>query len=443
LDINLENTEHLSEVKKLAKQFNITEQEFLEQSGMNLFLNLLEHGFPKEQIIFVTAYADINISRVDELKEAYRLGNDEIFNETIETIQNELGKEEVIKCFEFIGKEDIDGLCQYLNDYFDNLKDKNNKNTYNSFCEAYRRCRIEPPKAINKDIVKQHLNNWLEHHEKNNYLVLRRGIIEGCRFLKDHIVKNDRNIQFRDFIRQEYYQPVIEIPRTDIENYLDSVSHFLAIKQPNNLSATNTQYRLFLRTLVHEWEENINPNMKYKDNDIHTFAWLSKMTRNWTSHATLLEPLDDLTIAFLFLVNMRAMFKLPKKINPYEEILLGCMSTSPEINSELENHIKNSENDIDEILASLKMSKYKQDKNGKEIKDKNGKEILKDFGDKVNDIYRRNTGQHSAENHDYKGFLLQYFWVNQKSYLSNLTASSDDFLPTLARHIYSRSFSEK
>ena len=76
-------------------------------------------------------------------------------------------------------------------------------------------------------------------------------------------------------------------------------------------------------------------------------------------------------------------------------------------------------------------------------KDKNGKENLKDFGDKVNDIYRRNTGQLGAENHDYKGFLLQYFWVNQKSYLSNLTASSDDFLPTLARHIYSRSFLEK
>jgi hypothetical protein len=40
-----------------------------------------------------------------------------------------------------------------------------------------------------------------------------------------------------------------------------------------------------------------------------------------------------------------------------------------------------------------------------------------------------------------EGFLLQYFWVNQKANLEKLTAPSDDFLPTLARYIYSRSFS--
>lgn len=33
------------------------------------------------------------------------------------------------------------------------------------------------------------------------------------------------------------------------------------------------------------------------------------------------------------------------------------------------------------------------------------------------------------------------FWVNQKSDLSNLTPNSDNFLPTLARHIYSFRFS--
>ena len=46
-----------------------------------------------------------------------------------------------------------------------------------------------------------------------------------------------------------------------------------------------------------------------------------------------------------------------------------------------------------------------------------------------------------AEEHDFKSFLLQYFWVNQKSELRKLSATSDDFLPTLARHIYKDSFS--
>ena len=148
LDINLENSEHTDKVKELAKQFGITEQEFLQESGMNLFLNLLENGFPKEQIIFLTANADINISRIDELREAYSQGNDDISNEILGTITNGFSEETVKKCSEFIEAEDIEGLCQYLEKYFNALNDGVTNNTYNRFCEAYRRCRIEPPKAF-------------------------------------------------------------------------------------------------------------------------------------------------------------------------------------------------------------------------------------------------------------------------------------------------------
>ncbi|WP_432741287.1 hypothetical protein ABXJ76_13730 [Methylobacter sp. G7] len=466
LDINLENTEHSNEVKELAKQFDISEQKFLQESGMNLFLYLLEHGFPKEQIIFLTANADINISRVDELREAYKQDNYDVTDEILGTITNELREETAIKCSEFIDKEDIESLCQYLEIHFNGLNDGNSPNTYNRFCEAYRRCRIEPPKAINKSLneAKQHLNHWLENYERNDYLILRRGIIEGCGFLKSHIEKDGGNIQFRDFIKIENNQPAIEIPNTDIKNYLDALSQFLAIKQPDD---PNIHYRLFLRTLVHEWEENIEanslkekypqffrkdqPNSFGKMNDIYTFAWLMKMTRNWVSHAILLEPLNPQIIAFLFLVNMRAMFKLPKAIQPYERILLRCVSLSlaDNINIEtLSGDIKHAEECVDDIL--IRMSNISKNEKGDFIvtsitKNKEGKyeektNKLNKFKDKINEIYRYNTGQTDAEKHNYKGFLLQYFWVNQKSDLRNLTATSDDFLPTLARHIYSHSF---
>jgi hypothetical protein len=64
------------------------------------------------------------------------------------------------------------------------------------------------------------------------------------------------------------------------------------------------------------------------------------------------------------------------------------------------------------------------------------------LGKKINEIYRRNTGNPDAEDHDYKKLLMQYFWVNQKqeANLRKLVANSDDFLPTLARHVYSISF---
>lgn len=274
------------------------------------------------------------------------------------------------------------------------------------------------------------LRQWIKKRE-SDYAILRRGIIEGCDYLKSHIGKDDGNIQFREFVKIEDKQPTIEIPSTDIKNYLVALSQFLAIKEPND---QNIQYRLFLRTLVHEWEKNIDPNsLKEKHgkdlskiHDIYTFAWLMKMTRNWVSHANLLEPLNSQIIAFLVLINMRAMFKLPKAIQPYERILLRCISLSPAqaINSlELNGRITDALQNVNGILAGLNLNESGH------------------FGEKINAIYRRNTGNPDAEAHDFKGFLQQYFWVNQKSDTRNLTATSDDFLPTLARHIYHRSFS--
>ena len=184
---------------------------------------------------------------------------------------------------------------------------------------------------------------------------------------------------------------------------------------------------------MHEWEENIEPNgLKEKHagdlskiHDIYTFAWLMKMTRNWVSHANLLEPLDHQTIAFLFLVNMRAMFKLPQSIQPYEEILLICISPLPADNlKNLDKDIKYAEEYVDGILQGLKINETGH------------------FGNKINAIYRQNTGNPDAEAHDFKKFLLHYFWINQKYYSRNLITVSNDFLPTLARHIYNASFSQ-
>ena len=304
----------------------------------------------------------------------------------------------------------------------------------NSFSGFKKQCdEIYIPEVIGfekSDAEYGKLRQWIKERE-SDYAILRRGIIEGCRFLKAHIEKDDGNIQFREFIKVENNQPTIEIPTTDIENYLDILSQLLALKEPNE---QNIQYRLFLRTLVHEWEENIDPdslkqkhgNDLSKIHDLYTFAWLMKMTRNWVSHANLLEPLDPQIIAFLFLINMRAMFKLPKAIQPYERILLRCMSLLPANdidNQALIDDVNYIEKNVDDILSSLSIDKSNY------------------FGKNINTIYRQNTGNPDAEEHNFKSFLLQYFWVNQKSELRKLSATSDYFLPTLARYIYGRSFS--
>lgn len=298
------------------------------------------------------------------------------------------------------------------------------KNSFKAFEEKCSEIYIPKVKAFEKsDADYEKLRDWIDV-QGSDYAMLRRGIIEGCHQLKLIIGQDEQAIQFRDFIKEADH----EIASTDIHNYLDTLALFLPIKEESEQS--NMQYRLFLRALAHEWEEKLDPQslkQKYGNDlnhihDIYTFAWLMKMTRNWVSHANLLEPLNPQIIAFLFMVNMRAMFALLKQIQPYEEILLSCINKNPEktINLDsLRNEIKYANEDIDNILRV---------------------DDATHFGSKMNDLYRQNTGNPDAEEHDFKHFLLQYFWLNQKNYLHNLIPDSNEFLPTLARHIHSHSF---
>ena len=403
-----------------------------------LYFILLENRFPKEQVLFLTANANKQTGCINDLTHAFDNGDDERFHEILMDITNSFGDEDKTKSFGFIDKpdgysdDDVDALCNYLK----SLSPIDSNNTYESLYAAAKNCRIiNVPMACIKGT--DQLDIELKKHEENKYLILRRGIIEGCKFLKEYLKKNE-NIRFMDFIKIENNHPNIEITNIEIKNYLDALIQSLGTRQPRNDEALNIEYRLFLRTLVHEWEENIEANALKDRNggnlknihDIYTFAWIMKMTRNWVSHANLLEPLDSEFIAFLFLVNMRAMFKLPESIQYYEAILLRVSDhTSVETIDEysIKDYIENAEKDIDGILTGVKIS----------CTTGNGK--CKHFGQKINDLYRCNTGNPNAESHDFKKLLMQYFWISQKKQ-NKLIASSDNFLPTLARHIYQPSF---
>jgi len=148
------------------------------------------------------------------------------------------------------------------------------------------------------------------------------------------------------------------------------------------------------------------------------------MIRNWVSHANLLEPLDTQFIAFSFLANMRAMFTIPLEVQDYEVLLLQCLNSQASEHldsSTLQDEMKYAVNDLDGLLR---------------IDDK------RLFSDKMNCLYRENTGNPDAEAHDFKKLLYQYFWVNQKNYKDKLVSKSTKFLPTLACHLYKPSFQE-
>jgi len=309
------------------------------------------------------------------------------------------------------------------------------KNSFDDFKKKCTEIHMPEPKAFEKvDSSYNDLKQWLEG-QCSDYVKLRRGVIEGCDFLKELIENNDNNIRLRSFIKgTKNGKPEIVIENEDMQDYLEIIAQFLSSREPGTI---NHAYRLFLRALLHEWESNINPDETSEryGGDIHTFAKLAKTTRNWVAHAKLLEPLDEKFIAFMFLINMRAMFILPLEIQPYEHSLLCLINSSPvdriETN-ELQNKIDDADKLISQQLSTLDISLKRTTKNDKEIE--------KYFIEKVNDIYIEVTGEPNKNEYCFKDLLFACFFANQKNNLTKLAKNTLDFLPTLARHIYLHSF---
>ncbi|HBA66197.1 MAG TPA: hypothetical protein DCZ48_08485 [Methylococcaceae bacterium] len=176
--------------------------------------------------------------------------------------------------------------------------------------EAFKTAKITLPQIHQKSDPE--VQNWIGRRFENPYSRLRRGIIEGCHYLKE--LSEDR-YRFKCFIKEPDKQPGID----DLRDYLDVLTNFLPLREPEN---TTVFYKLFIRTLAHEWEA-AEPKRLDKLNELYAFSWIMKMTRNWSAHSKIFERLEAKDVAYLFIVNMRTLFELGDEVLPYERHLLS------------------------------------------------------------------------------------------------------------------------
>jgi len=181
--------------------------------------------------------------------------------------------------------------------------------------KAFETAKMELPKIFSKK-DKVELADWITEKRENEYMILRRGIIEGCRRISLHIAKNEDFIQFRDFIKSG--TAARDITSKDMQEYLETLQELLPLREPQDKQKF---YKLFLRTLTHEWD-SADPKLQKNNRVKLTFGWILKNARNWSTHTTVLDNLQPAEVAFLFLVTMRAMFKLEPISQPYEDYLL-------------------------------------------------------------------------------------------------------------------------
>ena len=175
--------------------------------------------------------------------------------------------------------------------------------------KAFKDAKIVLPQIYKKSDPE--VQDWVKSHYENPYSRLRRGIIQGCLYLKE---LSEDTLRFNNLIKEEEKKISIE----DLHDYLDVLVNSLPLREPETPAAL---YKLFIRTLSHEWEA-ATLVMKELRAERRAFSWTMKLTRNWLAHSKTFNQLSAQDVAYLFIVNMRAMFDLGNSLLPYEKHLL-------------------------------------------------------------------------------------------------------------------------
>lgn len=181
---------------------------------------------------------------------------------------------------------------------------------------AFKKARIEFPLLFSKN-DKTEVQAWVKERRENPYSVLRRGIINGCQHIQS-LLENQQQatIQFDKFVNTDNNSQQL-----DMLDYLETLQNQLPLRKPDN---PQRLYKLFIRSLAHEWDTAYPDNLAKSDRDFkYSFAWIMKYARNWAAHTTEFDQLTEQDVAFLFIVAMRAMFKLSESTEQYETILLN------------------------------------------------------------------------------------------------------------------------
>lgn len=313
-----------------------------------------------------------------------------------------------------------------------------------------RRCEqifMPKPQSFEKtDPEFKRLRNWLSNRQ-DDYLILRRGIIDGCRYILSLLQKRPTNevILFNHFMGKKRKADELV---NDLNNYLSILMNSLPLRYPNN---RQTHYELFVRTLSHDWE-NAKPsglNQKLDNRSLLlALGWIMKNARNWAAHQDVFENLGEQLVAFLFLVNMRSMFNLGSDVLRFEKSLLRLFR-QPISESKLSSLIKNKRLNLASSYSSLKENV------------KTDREDAVKFVSLLNNLVKEDRIDKSEINHR----IFQMFWHGLSSVeLQNAATSTDintgiknagiwytfklhdygrenpnGFLFQLARHIYSES----
>ena len=196
------------------------------------------------------------------------------------------------------------------------------ESTFKEFTDHCQNALMPLPKVFGKDDAGMaDFRCWLDEHRKSSYMTLRRGVIEGCKHLRQNLSDTSAPIQFNLYRTNED-----QVSAASMDDHLSSLMRFLPPKPPAKGELTRT-LRLFARALAHEWESKVKPSDS-GNTVLRSLGWVMKETRNCLAHSQSLDRLTPPDLAYLVLVGMRAMFALRLQPMRFEAVLLSCFEQS-------------------------------------------------------------------------------------------------------------------
>jgi hypothetical protein len=178
---------------------------------------------------------------------------------------------------------------------------------------------LDPPKhCFEKNLVFfEPLRRWLAQKASDQFLTLRRGIIDGCRYMKEKIAAIDRSDLGSLLI---FYKTLAGVSNGNPEELrrdsIDYISKLERLFLPHQTHDEGDLYKTFINELSSRWEESKWSYVR-RQAAPQFASWLEdqfrrashvqmKLLRNWFNHRLLAREVSAKEVAYFFMTAMRA-----------------------------------------------------------------------------------------------------------------------------------------
>jgi len=344
LDVDFERSKTTDEIELSSNHFGLEVDEFKKEAGFHLFIELIEAGFPKERIVCFTGNVTLRQIELEYLKLLIEPDESKQYDiaEEIDWIMGGKLTPIVEKQIKMTGEPAlIENLFPVIEThiYKEFYTKAKQKNTANEFCSKFFASRINPPKIIPKT-NQECLPLWVDLTISDDYVQLRRLLIDYSLFLIKKLEHN--NLEIHERLKKD---KKFCFNNNEAISLLNNIIHLLPIQKPESKSELSHTFKQLVFIISHHWDnlewsthtnfkivdENDSTQVKEKKIALKCFFIIMKTVRNWSHHGVIFEKIDEKTLAYLFLINARALFDLDDKCSSHETKLLEflCLPKDP------------------------------------------------------------------------------------------------------------------